>query len=57
MVISFTTSTSEGEISISASGNDKVYEATITFRNPELLVPADYLLSDTEKANYEGFVA
>jgi len=57
VVISFTTSTSEGEISISASGNDKVYEATITFRNPELLVPADYLLSDTEKANYEGFVA
>jgi hypothetical protein len=57
VVITFTTSTSEGEISISASGDDKVYEATITFRNPDALVPADYLLSDIEKATYEGFVA
>ncbi len=57
VVISFTTSTNEGEISISASGNDKVYEATITFRNPDLLLPTDYLLSDSEKATYEGFVA
>lgn len=57
VVVSFTTSTNEGEISINASGNDKVYEATITFRNPDMLIPADYLLSDTEKATYEGFVA
>lgn len=57
VVVSFTTSTNEGEISISASGNDKVYEATITFRNPDMLIPADYLLSDIEKATYEGFVA
>jgi len=57
VVVSFTTSTNEGEISISASGNDKVYEATITFRNSDMLIPADYLLSDTEKATYEGFVA
>jgi len=57
VVVSFTTSTNEGEISISASGNDKVYEATITFRNPDALVPSNYLLSDTEKATYEGFVA
>ncbi|MFZ9138844.1 MAG: hypothetical protein ACO207_00115 [Bacilli bacterium] len=57
VVVSFTTSTNEGEISINASGNDKVYEATITFRNPDVLIPADYLLSDTEKATYEGFVA
>ncbi|MBM3909179.1 MAG: hypothetical protein FJ352_00175 [Firmicutes bacterium] len=57
VVITFTSSTNEGEISIGASGNDKVYEATITFRNPDLLVPANYLLSDSEKATYEGFVA
>jgi len=57
VVITFTTSTNQGEISISATGDNKVYEATITFRNHDALVPADYLLSDIEKTTYEGFVA
>jgi hypothetical protein len=57
VVVAFTTSTNQGEFQITASGDGKSYGAVITIGNPNGVVAADHLLSNTEKLTYTGYTA
>ena len=57
VVVTFTTSTNEGQIALSATGTGKSYEATITLSQPDLIQASEHLLTQTEKLTYEGYTA
>jgi hypothetical protein len=57
VVIEFTTSTNQGKIEVSADGNNKSYEAVIILSQPDLIQASQHLLTPTEKATYEGYIA
>ena len=57
VVVSFTTSTNEGEFVIAASGDGKSYQASITLSNPGGVVASEHLLTLNQKQTYSGFTA
>ncbi len=57
VVVELTTSTNQGKIELSASGDNKSYEVVIILSQPDLIQASQYLLTPTEKLTYEGYVA
>jgi hypothetical protein len=57
VVVELTTSTNQGKIELSASGDNKSYEVVITLSQPNLVQASQHLLTPTEKLTYEGYVA
>ena len=57
VVVTFTTSTNQGSISLNASGSNQSYEAVVTLSQPNLIQASQHLLTSTQKLTYEGFVA
>jgi len=57
VVVELTTSTNQGKIELSASGNDKSYEVVIILSQPDLVQASQHLLTPTEKLTYQDYVA
>lgn len=55
--VSFTQATLAATFEITASSEDASYSAELTLSNPGTVNPADHLLSASEKATYDGYVA
>lgn len=55
--VTFTTSTNQAVIALDASGENRTYEASIAFKNPNAIQANQHLLSAAEKLTYSGYVA
>ena len=57
LTITFTTSTNQGKVDLTASGNGDSYQVNITLSQPDLIQANQHLLTPTEKVTYEGYAA
>jgi len=57
VVITFTSSTKQGEVALTANGNGENFAASVIFSQPDLIQASQHLLTTTQKLTYECYVA